>query len=99
MTFAPPAIKGCGAFLPNVPGNIPGRAGQGLLTWSASPSINGLKLAARRFGWISAHPENGFAGRVFCFVRNRFRTGLCRSKSAPDRKQEGLRDGRALNRR
>jgi hypothetical protein len=35
--FCFPCINGRGAFLPNVPGNIPGRAGQGLLTLVCLP--------------------------------------------------------------
>lgn len=32
---------------------------------SASLSINEVRLAAQRFGWISGHRENGFAAGPF----------------------------------
>jgi hypothetical protein len=53
-----------------------------------------LTLAAQRFGSMSGNPQNGFAGRAFCFVRNRFRAAADDGQRARRLSEKGWRDDR-----
>jgi hypothetical protein len=65
--FRSPMINGYGAFLPGAPGNIPDKAGQGLLTWSASPSIDRGEANGAAFRLDVGAPGKWFRRDRFLF--------------------------------